>query len=250
MSPPIVAVENAAGASPVLLVCEHASNHIPPRYGDLGVGAADRQRHIAWDIGAAALARALSRRLDARLVLSGVSRLVIDCNRPPGVPSSIPTRSEDTDIPGNAGLSAAEIGWRQAAYFIPFQDRVAALIAARRPALLIGVHSFTPVFRGVARPWHAGVLYAAAVAAGAALVAALRQDPALVVGDNEPYRIAAEEDVTVPIHGDANGIPAALIEVRQDLLAEAACIEAWAARLAPLLSRLGAADPTARPPAA
>lgn len=238
MSPPggeIAWVENAAGGGDVLLVCEHASHWIPPQYADLGVSEADRQRHIAWDIGAAALARGLARRLDARLVLSGVSRLVIDCNRPLGAPSSIPLRSEDIDIPGNAGLTAAEIAFRQCAYFEPFRALVAGVIAARRPAMLVGVHSFTPVFRGVARPWHAGVLYADATALGERLVAGLRADPALVVGANEPYRIEAEEDFTVPIHGDANGIPAVLLEVRQDLLADAAGIEAWAARLAPLL---------------
>lgn len=232
---PVAWMENAAGAGAVLLVCEHASNWIPPRHGDLGVSAADRQRHIAWDIGAASLARGLARRLDARLVLSGVSRLVIDCNRPLGAPSSIPRRSEDTEIPGNAGLTAAEIAFRQREYVEPFRALVAGAIAARRPSLLVGVHSFTPVFRGVARPWHAGVLYADATALGARLVAGLRADPALVVGDNEPYRIEPEEDFTVPIHGDANGIPAVLLEVRQDLLADEAGAEAWAARLAPLL---------------
>lgn len=232
---PVAWVENAAGRGDVLLVCEHASNWIPPRYGDLGVSEADRRRHIAWDIGAAALARGLAARLDARLVLSGVSRLVIDCNRPPGAPSSIPLRSEDTDIPGNAGLTAAEVAFRQREYFEPFRALVAAQIMARRPAMLVGVHSFTPIFRGVARPWHAGVLYAQAQALGARLVAGLRADPALVVGANEPYRIEAEEDFTVPVHGDAKGIPAVLLEVRQDLLADDAAAEAWADRLAPLL---------------
>ncbi len=241
---PVAWVENEAGAGPVLLVCEHASNWIPPLHGDLGLSEADRRRHIAWDIGAAALARGLARRLDARLVLSGVSRLVIDCNRPLGVPSSILLRSEDTDIPGNAGLTADEIAFRQREYFEPFRALVAAQIAARRPAMLVGVHSFTPVFRGVARPWHAGVLFAGAEALGQRLVAGLQADPALVVAANEPYRIEAEEDFTVPVHGDANGIPAVLLEVRQDLLAEDAGAEAWAARLAPLL----AAEPGALNP--
>lgn len=235
MNPPIAWVENAGGAGDVLLVCEHASNWIPERFGDLGVSAAERQRHIAWDIGAAALARGLARRLGARLVLSGVSRLVIDCNRPLGVPSSIPVRSEDTDIPGNAGLDAAAVAFRQESYFEPFRAAVAREIARRRPFMLVGVHSFTPVFRGVTRPWHAGVLYADAQALGARLVAGLRADPALVVGDNEPYRIEPDEDFTVPVHGDANGIPAVLLEVRQDLLADEAGAEEWAERIAPLL---------------
>lgn len=233
-------VLNAAGSAPCLLVCEHASNHIPEQYHGLGLAAADRERHIAWDIGAAALARGLASLLDAPLVLCGTSRLVIDCNRPPGAPSSIPGRSEDTDIPGNHALTRAEAARREALYFAPFQARVAAILdgraAAGRPGSVIGVHSFTPVFRGVARPWHAGVLHAGAAAFGARLIAGLRADPALVIGDNEPYRIELAEDYTVPVHGDARGIPAALIEVRQDLLADAAAIASWAARLAAIIA--------------
>lgn len=218
-----------------MLLCEHASNHIPATYAGLGLPPAELERHIAWDIGAAALARQLAARLDAALFLSGYSRLLIDCNRPLGTPTSIPVRSEATDIPGNRHLSAAAVAYRQAAYFQPFQDRVAAhldaRIGAKRPSLVVGVHSFTPVFHGAARPWHAGVLYAAAADFAGRLLAALRADPALVVGDNEPYRIEPEHDHTVPVHGDGRGLPAALLEVRQDLLADAAGIEAWAARL-------------------
>ena len=239
MSPPAVTVENEAGSSPILLICEHASSHIPDEYAHLGLAPEDRLRHIAWDIGAAALARRLSAQLDAPLFLAGYSRLLIDCNRPPGSPSSIPTRSEDTEIPGNQGLSGAEVAARTAAWFTPFQAAVTGLLDARvaagRPGILIGVHSFTPVFRGVARPWQAGVLYAEAEALGARLIARLRADGTLCVGDNEPYRIEPEEDYTVPVHGDARGIPAALIEVRQDLLGDEAGVEKWAVRLAGVL---------------
>ena len=117
--------------------------------------------------------------------------------------------------------------------------RIAAFLDARTaPCIIIGVHSFTPVFRGVRRIWHVGVLTGEAVALGARLIAGLSADPALVVGDNEPYRIEIEEDYTVPVHGDARGIPAALIEVRQDLLADAGGITEWAARLAPILAEV------------
>ncbi|MGG5886512.1 N-formylglutamate amidohydrolase [Falsiroseomonas sp. HC035] len=235
MEPAAVTVVNEGGAARLVLVCEHASNHIPARFDALGLPAAELQRHIAWDLGAAALSRRLSALLDAPLFLSGYSRLLIDCNRPPGVPSSIPLRSEATDIPGNQGLTAAQVAERQMLFFIPFQDRIARFLDARGPVAVVGVHSFTPVFHGVARPWQAGVLHGAATAFGQALIDGLRADPALVVGDNEPYRIDIAEDYTVPVHGDARGNPAALIEVRQDLLADAAEIEAWAQRLAPIL---------------
>lgn len=223
-------------------MCEHASNHIPVRFGRLGLPAADLQRHIAWDIGAAALSRRLSALLDAPLFLSGYSRLLIDCNRPPGSPTSIPPLSESTEIPGNAVLTPALAEARRVAFFDPFQTAITAHLDAReaagRPAVVLGIHSFTPVFRGATRPWHAGVLYLQARALGTALVAALREEPGLTIGDNAPYAVNLQEDYTVPVHGDARGLPAALIEVRQDLLGTPAGIEAWAQRLAPILARV------------
>lgn len=238
--PPAVTTVNEGGASPYVLLCEHASNRIPAPYAGLGLGPRDLGRHIAWDIGAADLARGLSRRLDAPLFLSGYSRLLIDCNRPPGAPTSIPVRSEDTDIPGNLDLPADERSRREAMYFAPFHAAVARLLDRRaaegKRTIVVGVHSFTPVFLGVARPWLAGVLYARAERFGRAMVARLAADLGPdVVGDNEPYRIEPEQhDYTVPIHGDARGLDAALLEVRQDLIAAEEEAEAWAARLAPV----------------
>jgi predicted N-formylglutamate amidohydrolase len=237
--PPVVAV-NETGASRYVLLCEHASNYMPEEYRDLGLPAEELERHIAWDIGAAALARNLSSLLDAPLFLSGYSRLLIDCNRPLLAPSSIPVRSEATDIPGNHGLDQAERDRRAHAYFWPFQTRVAqaldARLAAGRPTAVVGIHSFTPTFLGVQRPWHVGVLYGRAVAFARALVTRFAAEKALIVGDNEPYRVSAEEDYTVPIHGDGRGIDAALIEVRQDLVTTSEGIEEWASRLAAVLS--------------
>lgn len=250
-APPAVSAVNEGGASPYVLLCEHASNFIPQRYGGLGLPPRDLRRHIAWDIGAAEVARGLSRRLDAPLFLSGHSRLLIDCNRPPGAPTSIPVRSEDTDVPGNLGLDAAERARREAAFFAPFHAAVARHLDRRaaegRPAAVVGVHSFTPVFLGVARPWHVGVLYAGAERFGRALVERLGADPGPPVGDNEPYRIEPEEhDYTVPVHGDRRGLDAALVEVRQDLIADAAGTEAWAERLAAALRDVAAAGGAAR----
>ncbi len=241
--PPAVTVANEAGTSPIVLLCEHASNFIPARYAGLGLSEADLQRHIAYDPGAAPVARHLSATLDAVLVMSGYSRLLIDCNRPLASPSSIPERSEATDIFGNIGIDAAERAYRDAHFFAPFRNRVAALLDARLgaglPTVLIGMHSFTPVYLGVSRVWHAGFLYARARKLGAALIAGLVSiDPSLVVGDNEPYRITDEHDYTVPYQGDARGIPTALIEVRQDLIWDSDGQAAWAERLTTVLSRI------------
>ncbi|MFT8244381.1 N-formylglutamate amidohydrolase [Roseomonas sp. BN140053] len=238
--PPAVTVVNEAGASPLVLLCEHASNFIPARYAGLGLPPAELERHIAWDIGAAPLARALSAALDAPLFLSGYSRLLIDCNRPPGAPTSIPTLSEATAIPGNRDLSAEERAWREAAYFAPLRDAVSAHLdarqAAKRRSFVLGVHSFTPVFLGAARPWQAGILYAGALEFARKLIAGLRTQPDLCVGDNEPYRIEPEHDHTVPVHGDGRGLPAVLLEVRQDLIATEAGVREWTDRLVPVLA--------------
>ena len=220
-------------------MCEHASNHIPPEYGALGLPAAELQRHIAWDIGAHDLAVRLGSLLDAPVVLCGTSRLVIDCNRPPGVPSSIPERSEATDIPGNRRLDQAEREKREAAYFWPFQNSVSNLLDRRReagrPTRVVGVHSFTPVFLGEARIWQAGVLYAAAAGFAQSLLARLREGAAFEVGDNEPYKVSPQSDYTIPVHGDGRGLDAVLFEIRQDLLAADGGVEAWAWCLAAAL---------------
>lgn len=239
-APPAVTEVNAAGGARIVLTCEHASNHIPAHYDRLGLPPAELARHIAWDIGAADLARALSRRLDAPLFLSGYSRLLIDCNRPLASPTSIVTRSEDTDIPGNMGLIAEERARRATLYFAPYHGRITECLdrraAAGTPTMLVGIHSFTPVFRGVARSLRAGVLYRQAAGFGRALIGALGRETGFAIGDNEPYRVTLETDYTVPVHGDARGIPAALIEIRQDLLSDPAGVEAWADRLAAALT--------------
>jgi predicted N-formylglutamate amidohydrolase len=210
------------GGSPFVLICEHASNFIPPRYHGLGLADHDLARHIAWDIGAAELARCLSERLDAPTFLAGFSRLLIDANRPPLAPSSIPAVSEDTAIPGNVDLSAAEREIRRDVFFEPFHRLVAAHLDRRRrdgiPTAVVGVHSFTPVFLGVVRPFHVGVLFDGAAAWGNALARQLQKRMSLDVRTNEPYSVSAEEDYTAYIHGADRGLAALLIEIRNDLL--------------------------------
>lgn len=237
--PAAVEVLNESGGSDVVLLCEHASNHMPAEYGRLGLDPRHLERHIAWDIGAAAVTRQLSARLDAPAFLSGYSRLLIDLNRPIGAPGSIPIRSEDTDIPGNIGIGEAERARRAELMFLPFHDRVAAHLDKRAAedhrTMIVTIHSFTPVFLGVARPWHAGVLYDRAHDLAQDILSGLRSDRTIIADANVPYVISRDGDYAVPIHGDDRGVPAVLIEIRQDLISNAAGISEWTDRLAAAL---------------
>jgi predicted N-formylglutamate amidohydrolase len=237
--PPVVAV-NPSGRSPFVLLGEHASRLLPPGYGRLGLEPREFDRHIAWDLGAAEVATRLAGLLDAPLFLAGYSRLLIDLNRPPGSPTSIPEVSEATPIPGNLRLDAAERERRRQLWFDPFHDAVAAHLDARsgRRTAVIGVHSFTPVFAGVSRPWHAGVLFRQAEAFGEALAKAIAARSDAPVGKNQPYRVSLETDYTVPVHGDGRGLPSALIELRQDLVSDVLAIDLWSRRLASALTAI------------
>lgn len=232
-----VAVEalNEQGNSPFVLICEHASNYIPSEYCKLGLDDQDLARHIAWDIGAADVTRALSKRLDASAFLGGFSRLLIDLNRPLHVADSIPLRSEATDIPGNLSLADAEKERRQRLIFQPFQDRLGKHLEQRsadgRRSVLVAVHSFTPVYLGQHRSWHAGVLFDKAAALGQALIAQLSRDPLLNVGANVPYGVSADADYALVVHGDLLGNPAVLIEIRNDLIADPDGVETWTSKL-------------------
>jgi len=233
-------VEREQGFSPFLLVCDHAGARVPRRLDSLGLSARDLQRHIAWDIGAAGVAAKLARRLDACLILQTWSRLVIDCNRPPGSAQSIVPLSDDTPIPGNRAVSTTEALAREREVFRPYHDRIAFELdqrrAQEREAILVAVHSFTPRFQGRQRPWHAGVLYNRDHRLAKAVLRALREDTALVVGDNEPYAVSDSTDYTIPVHGEQRGLLHVGIEIRQDLIIGEAGQDEWAERLARVLS--------------
>jgi predicted N-formylglutamate amidohydrolase len=237
-------VERDAGASPFVLICDHAGRRIPQALGDLGIAEADLQRHIAWDIGAAALAAELAHRLDAFLITQTYSRLVIDCNRPPASPGSILERSDHTDIPANRNLPEAQRSERVRAIFEPYHARIAQELdrreALQQPTILISVHSFTPVFDGVARRWHLGVLYQRDARAAHVLLDAMREDARWIVGDNEPYAVSDATDYAIPVHGERRGLPHVELEVRQDLIAEAPGQREWGERLAIWLARMAA----------
>lgn len=239
--PPAFEIVNPEGAAPILIVCDHAGRAIPAALGRLGLDEAALARHIAWDIGIAGVSRRLADRLDAFLILQTYSRLVIDCNRSPEVDSSICVMSERTEIPGNRELSPAERASRIAEIFEPYHRRIVAELDRRRaegrPTVLIAMHSFTPVFKGVARPWHIGVLYNRDPGFAHILRDLLKAEGDLAVGDNEPYFISDESDYGIPVHGERRGIPHVELEIRQDLIADALGQEAWAERLSRLLPR-------------
>ena len=237
--PAPVTVHNENGSSPFLIVADHAGNSFPRALGRLGVAESECERHIAWDIGIAAVCRLLSDALDATLIQQNYSRLVIDCNRAPGSETSIAEISELTPVPGNIGLSEGQMAARVRDIFRPYHDRIEAELDQRRksgrPAALIAMHSFTPVFKGATRPWHAGVLYNRDPRLAHLLMALLKSDEKLVVGDNEPYSVTDASDYTIPVHGERRGLHHVAIEIRQDLIADIKGQLAWGDVLARLL---------------
>jgi predicted N-formylglutamate amidohydrolase len=232
--------EDAGGR--LLLICDHASNHVPDRLENLGLSDAELARHIGWDIGAADVTYRLSDRLGAPAVLAGYSRLVIDYNRALGHPGLILAESDRTPLPGNVGLSAARRQERIDALYDPYHvavagqiERLRANCAPGEAPVVVSIHSFTPVFGGVERPWHIGVLWNIDPRLPERLIARLRQDADLVVGDNEPYSAREGYGHTLESHADGSGLANALIEIRQDLIDTHHGATAWAERVATVL---------------
>lgn len=240
--PSPVQVSNPDGASPYLLVCEHAGNAIPAALDALGLPDDERVRHIAWDIGAAAVAQGISDALDAPLFLQPYSRLVIDCNRPWDAQTLVPAVSDGTEVPGNHGLDDAQRRQRWDVVHQPFHGAIAATLDHQPRRALVTVHSFTPVLRSHPEPraLHLGLLYdlrdsRLADAMFDALVAA---EPDLRVERNQPYAVEGLSDYAIPVHGLQRGIPNVLIEIRHDLIATPAGQAEWSQRLARALATL------------
>lgn len=223
------------GEPSLILLCDHASNAIPPDMVGLGLDPADMQRHIAWDVGARGLTLALSDLFEAPAILARFSRLVIDPNRGEDDPTLIMRLYDGSVIPGNRSVDEAERERRLATYHRPYHDAITAAIdrslAQGVTPRLVSIHSFTPQLRGRARrPWHVGVLWDRDDRIAAPLLEALRGDDELVVGDNEPYSGSLDGDCLWR-HGTNRGLPHVLIELRNDLIGDVEGQQAWAALL-------------------
>lgn len=232
-----------SGAADIVLLCEHASNFIPAEYEQLGLDHSAIQRHIAWDIGAAEVTRKVAAKLAAPAFLGTYSRLLVDLNRPLRCPDSIPLESEGTAIPGNTALALEEIVRREETMFTPFHKEVAGYLNNRqregRPTKLVAIHSFTPVYFGVSRPWHVGILFGRAEGFARDILSRLGADRSLNAALNQPYTVSRDSDYAVLVHGDDRKIDAVLLEIRNDLIDDAAGTEKWAN----LLSVVLASDP-------
>lgn len=235
---------NVGGPSPFLLTADHYGRLMPARLGNLGLPESELSRHIAYDIGIAGVAERLAKMLDAHLIAQRYSRLVIDCNRPPTVESSIPLISDATAIPGNQNMAPEEKEARRAEIFEPYHRRIEAVIdartQARRATVVVALHSFTPVYDGVTRPWHIGALYHRDTILPQLLLRHLREERALVVGDNKPYAVSDLTDYTIPVHGEARGLVNTGIEIRQDLITDDEGQQQWAERLARAFGKIEA----------
>ena len=229
------------GLSPMLLVCDHASNAVPAALSGLGLTAAQLDDHIAWDIGAAALTRALAARLDATAVLSGYSRLLIDCNRAPDALDLVPAISDGIAVPANRGLNLAERTSRLDHYHAPYHRQVEALLSdAARPvpvSAIVSIHSFTPHMNGQSRPWQLGILFDEDDRLAQEIYAQCRREDGFVVGLNQPYAPSDGVYYTLTRHAVPRNLAAVMLEVRNDLLRSPAAIEHQAERLAGWLAQ-------------
>ncbi len=223
---------NESGQAPLVIICDHASNRVPLGYGDLGLGSAEFARHIAWDIGAAAITEMLAQRFDAPAILSTVTRLLVDCNRGFEDPNLTPAVSNGTEIPANRGISHQERETRWRTYHQPYHAAIAQAIdrklASGRGPMVLSIHSMTPTLRGIARPWQIAVCWDTDRRLSAPVLDALRAHAGIVVGDNEPYSLDPNEDYSVPLHATRRGLEHLMIEFRQDEIVDAAGQRRWA----------------------
>lgn len=239
-----VRITNRAGSSPFVLLCDHASNFIPQSYGGLGLSSTDLTAHIAWDPGALGVSETMSQLLDAPLVASCVSRLMIDCNRPLNAPDLIPQTSELTVIPGNGDLDETERQRRIALSHTPYHAAIEMLVKERAerglPApMFVAIHSFTPVYRGQPRPWHIGIIHDEDERLSAPVIAGLQQRADLCVGVNEPYSPQDRVYYTLERHGRARNMPCIMVEIRNDEITTKDEQRNWGDLLSDILSEAG-----------
>ena len=226
----------------LVVICDHASNVIPPELKDLGLSAPDLQRHIAWDIGAAQVAAQLATRFKAPAIFAGISRLVIDCNRDPGDTAAIPLEVDKTPIPGNANLTVWQRAERMSRWFVPYHNAIEAMmtsaLATVRDPVLLSVHSMTAELNGQIRTWPIALSSHEDKRLSKPMLAALRKRIGFLVGDNEPYGLDPAEDYSVPAHAMRRGLRHLQVEFRQDLVASEAGAAKWASVFGDALSEV------------
>lgn len=237
-----VRVTNRAGKGAYVLTCDHASNFMPPEFGTLGLAPSELDRHIAWDPGALSVAQKMAAALDATLIETRISRLVLDCNRALDAPGLVPLVSETTVIPGNDGLSEQDRQARIVRCWQPFHDAIGSVIEERlgrgQETRLVSIHSFTPVYKGVDRPWQIGVIHDDDTRLALPLIGALNGVVGLNVGANQPYSPADGVYFTLEHHARSRNLPCAMIEIRNDEVADEAGCRRWAELLATLLGQV------------
>ena len=244
--PPPFSVRNPDGKSDLLFISDHNGLAIPKVLGDLGVPPNELRRHVAYDIGIEAVATALSNRFNAPLVMANFSRLVIDCNRAPGAPDSIPAMVDHTQVPANDGITGEDRAAREREIFSPYHRAIDAKIAAMRATgtapVLISLHSFTPVINRVFRPWNIGILWNRDGRLALPLIEALSTDPALTVGDNLPYSGRGSRTFSTRQHAETAGLVYVGVEFRQDQIEFRSGADAWACRFGDALAGVLAAE--------
>lgn len=239
--PAPMVIDRLEGTSPFVFACDHASKRIPQTLGTLGLSQVDLVRHIAWDIGAAAVTSKLSQRFNATAVYQNYSRLVIDCNRRLEVFNSIPDISEETPVPGNVDLTDAQRQLRIDEIFTPYHDGLKNILDSRqmhkRQTIVVAVHSFTPVFKGQLRPWDFALVYNHDPRLSHIIMDLLGSQGDLLIGDNEPYYLSDETDYTLPVHAEQRHLPHTQFEIRQDLITTQQQQSKWADRLSETLEQ-------------
>jgi predicted N-formylglutamate amidohydrolase len=240
--PPAFEIINAEGSSDTVIICDHASNLVPRQLSNLGLESEQLAEHIAWDPGSAGVARGLSAILDAPLVLSGYSRLVIDCNRAPYSAGSIAEQSAGVLVPGNQELGQKQRDSRRKELFEPYHLAISKLLDDRsqRNTILLSIHSFTPVLNDLPRPWPVGVCYGHDPRLARLMFKALSDRVDYKIGDNQPYAIDDNIDYTIPLHGEGRSLPSVMIEIRQDQIGTASAASSWATQLADVWKQIGA----------
>jgi predicted N-formylglutamate amidohydrolase len=223
-------VRRDSGKGPYVIVCDHASNHVPDELEHLGLTSSDLSRHIAWDIGAAAVAEILSERFDSPVVFSGTSRLVVDCNRHPDAPDLIPQVSDGTIIPGNCNLTESDRAERLKNYFQPYHETIEQVLNGRDRVIFLSIHSMTECLNGDLRPWPVALSSYEDRTMAEPVIESLRSSNEFPVGDNQPYDLDPKVDYSTPHHALTRGLRHLQVEFRQDEIATKEGQKLWAGR--------------------